>query len=464
MPEARTRHQPQDSVLYAVVRDHLDEFLRAARGHGALPAFIEKTFRAFLKCGIPEFGCLRLWCPACGHDDVVAFSCKKRGVCPSCSTRAGGDGAAHLVDHVLPRVPMRQWVVSYPFELNGKLAFQPALLSATERVVMGVLSDWQQARGGGQSGGVLVRHRFGSALNVQVHCHILMTDGVYCSGADGVPVFEQTREPAQTELDTLATTLRGRLHTLFKRRGLLGKHDDSNLPEQLDALGACVKTAMGKGRRERGGPALSLVADEEAERPTGGRVAQVDGLNLYASPVIPAGDRGALEKICRYLLRGPLALGRLKQRADGMLTYRLKKPDKRGNTLVVMTPVELLMRLASLIPAPRFATRRYFGVLAAGARLRKLVVPRPTQRKNQHCADPDVTRPPVQSPVKWADLLKRVWGLEALACARCGGTMKALAVLEDRGEIARFLAHLGQTTMHQRATGPPDRMEQDPAA
>ena len=124
VPDARIRHKPEKTVLYAEVRDHLNGFLRAAREHGALPAFIEKTFRAFLKCGIPEHGFIRVHCAYCGHHNIVAFSCKRRGVCASCSARAMGDGAAHLVDQVLPKVPYRQRVVGFPFELNGPLAFQ----------------------------------------------------------------------------------------------------------------------------------------------------------------------------------------------------------------------------------------------------------------------------------------------------------------------------------------------------
>ncbi|MEW5852769.1 MAG: transposase zinc-binding domain-containing protein [Myxococcota bacterium] len=74
-----------------MVREHLEEFLRQAREeHGGLPAFVEKNFRAYLACGIPEHGFIRVHCDACGHDDIVAFSCKRRGLCPSCSARAMG--------------------------------------------------------------------------------------------------------------------------------------------------------------------------------------------------------------------------------------------------------------------------------------------------------------------------------------------------------------------------------------
>ena len=126
--------------MYRVVRDHLDGFLREARAqHGAFPPFIEKTFRAFLRCGDPAFGLIRLHCESCGHDDVIAFSCKKRGVCSSCNARSMAEGAAHLVDHVLPHVPYRRWVFGYPLSFCGMLAFHPDLLLAVERLVTDAL-------------------------------------------------------------------------------------------------------------------------------------------------------------------------------------------------------------------------------------------------------------------------------------------------------------------------------------
>jgi hypothetical protein len=137
-----------------------------------------------------------------------------------------------------------------------------------------------------------------------------------------------------------------------------------------------------------------------------------------------------------------------------MLTYRLKEPDRRGNTVMVLAPQELLMRLCSLIPAPGHPTRKYFGILAGAAKDRKLVVPKPTHRKRAHAHPDRVT--PTASPVKWADLLKRVWGIDALSCPKCGGRMTALAVVEDADEVARYLANTGQATVHQRAQAPPD--------
>jgi hypothetical protein len=215
----------------------------------------------------------------------------------------------------------------------------------------------------------------------------------------------------------------------------------------------CGNAATEPGLRERKGPALADVDEQDVEQPRHGLVANVDGLNLYVGPRVDGKDGELLEKVCRYLLRGPLALSRLKQREDGLLTYRLKRPDRRGNTVLVLPPEQLLMRLASLIPAPGTPMRTYFGVVAAGSKMRRPVVPNPTHRRGTlHGCAPA----PVQSPVKWAELLKRVWGMDALACPKCKARMVAMAVVENPGEIGRYLAHTGETTLYPRTRGPPE--------
>ncbi|MCY7308276.1 MAG: transposase zinc-binding domain-containing protein [Rhodoferax sp.] len=72
-------------------------------------------------------GFQRLRCADCGHDRGLAFSCKRRGFCPSCGARRMSQSAAHLVDRVIPQVPERQWVLSLPLPLRLLLAVQPVL-------------------------------------------------------------------------------------------------------------------------------------------------------------------------------------------------------------------------------------------------------------------------------------------------------------------------------------------------
>ena len=112
--ETRTRELPEASPLYRTVEAHLDPFLARTAGEEgrSLPSFVTRELKAFLRCGLLEHGCLHVRCERCEEEMVVAFSCKGRGFCPSCGGRRMSELAAHLVDRVIPDVPVRQWVLS----------------------------------------------------------------------------------------------------------------------------------------------------------------------------------------------------------------------------------------------------------------------------------------------------------------------------------------------------------------
>jgi hypothetical protein len=112
-------------VLFRVLAEHLETFLeRASEG---LPLFVERELRGYLECGILSHGFCRVHCTGCGRDALVAFSCKGRGFCPSCGGRRMSDTAAHLADHVLPFVPVRQWAPSFPWRVRFLLAYDSEL-------------------------------------------------------------------------------------------------------------------------------------------------------------------------------------------------------------------------------------------------------------------------------------------------------------------------------------------------
>ncbi len=121
-------YRPRDAehtVLHQVIARHLEAFLGAvaAAGDGAgLPQFVEREFREFLTCGVFEHGVARFRCEGCAREHLVPFSCKGRGWCPSCGGRRMTERAAHLVEAVLPRVPVRQWVLTVPYRLRYQMA------------------------------------------------------------------------------------------------------------------------------------------------------------------------------------------------------------------------------------------------------------------------------------------------------------------------------------------------------
>jgi Transposase zinc-binding domain len=136
------RRRPEESVLYQLVQEQLETFLAQVEAEtgASLPEFIKDEFDAFLECGFLAHGFLRLRCAACAHEKLVAFSCKRRGICPSCGARRMIETAGHLVDCVIPRVPVRQWVVSFPIPLRIVFAAHPELLSSVLAVIHRVIA------------------------------------------------------------------------------------------------------------------------------------------------------------------------------------------------------------------------------------------------------------------------------------------------------------------------------------
>lgn len=125
------RHRPEQTTPYRLLQQHAATFFAQAKDPAGadLPQFVKHEFDVFLECGILALGFLRLRCGDCDHDMLVAIGCKRRGFCLSCSARRMAQSAAHLVDHAIPRVPVRQWVLSLPIPLRLLLAAQPKLLT-----------------------------------------------------------------------------------------------------------------------------------------------------------------------------------------------------------------------------------------------------------------------------------------------------------------------------------------------
>ena len=128
--------RPQETVLYGIVKDHLDEFLQHARDayQAPLPKYVENEFRNYLSCGDFSRDFTVVHCEACDHHFGVAFSCKNRSVCPSCTGRRMAGEAAALVDRIVPNIPVRHYVMAFPYDLSGLAATRPEVLTYLSRV------------------------------------------------------------------------------------------------------------------------------------------------------------------------------------------------------------------------------------------------------------------------------------------------------------------------------------------
>jgi len=137
--------------------------------------------------------------------------------------------------------------------------------------------------------------------------------------------------------------------------------------------------------------------------------------------------------------------------ASGQVRYTLKTPYRDGTTHIVLEPLDLMARLAALVPPPRMHLTRYHGVFAPHSRLRAAVTPagRGKGRKPPTEEGADKPAAPRHVALGWAQRLKRVFGVEIQSCARCGGKLKIIASIEEPAVIAKILAHLERSAPEQ---------------
>ena len=233
------------------------------------------------------------------------------------------DTAAHLVDRVLPLVPVRQWVLSLPFALRYRLAYDAPLTSAVLGIFMRALfgslrrrarKHWQVE--GQQCGAVTFVQRFGGALNLNVHFHSLVLDGVYAAGPKEKLRFHPLPPPSDAEVAAVASQVAQRIARMLERRGLGPEAESSEadslsrdqpLLAELYGASASNRIAMGP----RAGQAVRRLGDrvdvEDGPRFDGPRCAMVSGVSLHANVAVPARDRQRLERLCRYVARPHVA-------------------------------------------------------------------------------------------------------------------------------------------------------------
>src|SRR5690625_5633148 len=141
------------------------------------------------------------------------------------------DGAAWLVDQILPERPIRQWVLSLPFPMRFLLSTHPSLIGRVLGIVYRVIAGHLIRQAGftqqsARTGAVTLIQRFGSALNLNIHFHMLFVDGAYLVTPphDNRPRFQWVREPtSRSEEHTSELQSRGQLvcRLLLEKKNLV---------------------------------------------------------------------------------------------------------------------------------------------------------------------------------------------------------------------------------------------------
>ncbi len=255
---------------------------------------------------------------------------------------------------------------------------------------------------------------------------------------------------------------------LLRRRGLWS--DDQHVPDsdlepspltRITAAAVQGKLAFGP-LAGAPTPRLRQAPDRGAPRTKKKLCAECDGFTLHAGVCIPEHARERLEKLARYAARPPLVDDKLSLTADGQrVLCKFRRPFRDGSTHVVLRLHDFIARLAALIPKPRKHLVTYHGILAPAASYRDRVVPDPPDdhyetrsprnagKTCSHDTDHDTpreSRPRERRPFSWAELLKRVYRIDALICEHCGGARRVLAAIIEHDAIRKVLAHLGLPT------------------
>jgi hypothetical protein len=464
-PPAYVPRDPSQTVLYRVVADHLETFLASldadpdARG---LPAYVERELYDYLQCGVLAHGFLRLGCDTCKHELLLAFSCKRRGFCPSCAGRRMAQTAAHLVERVIPWVPTRQWVVSVPIPLRYWMASSQDLTAMVHTIIRTTIGQYYVnkavtrgfERANMQPGSVTFIQRFGSAINLNLHFHCVFLEGVYLDRTEAglTPRFVTGEPPTDADIAAVITKISHRVMRKLRQLGYLEACLDATVatdydplrddaPELARTMAASVQQRIAFG--ERTGKQVRRIGagfGSEGERPllSGALCASVHGFSLHANTQVPAHRRDQLERLIRYTARGAVSLERLEQDANGDLVYTFTHPWSDGTTGIRLSPVELLEKLAALVPLPRVHLVRYGGCLASHSHLRGAIIPTPRQQGiDEEATDTGSPR------WTWARLLKRVFALDMARCPWCQrGALRIIAAITHGEVIRKILQHL----------------------
>ena len=171
---------------------------------------------------------------------------------------------------------------------------------------------------------------------------------------------------------------------------------------------------------------------------TGRRAAHLEGFSLHVDVGGPARRREQVEKLCRYIVRPPLALDRRTASPGGQLLYPFRRAWRDGSTALPLEPLVLFERLPGLVPPPRRPLLAYHGRQAPRSRWRAAIVPTAASDAPRAAAQAGISR---RWP--WARLLQRVFGFAVWVCDRCGGPRRILGAVTEPAAVCRVLVTLG---------------------
>ena len=472
-----TRHQPEKTVLYQVIRDNLDIFL--SRTEAPLPSYVIEEFSAFLDCGILSKGFVRLLCESCKKDLALPFSCKKRGFCPSCAGKRMAEAEIHLLQEVLPEENVRQWVISLPIAMRFWVSKNRDLLNKTLTIVQSTISSFykKSAKKSGvkrpETGAVTYIQRAGSSINLNPHFHIAFIDGVYETADKDSLKFHPAAPLTDDDVANVTKKIARKVIKMLQKKGYLkdiGSDDDGgvvsdsfqdewNPLDEMMAASIDRKISIGEGAGEKSrlvkyGRGFGSVGD--SPKIESALCSAIHGFSVHGNVFVKGHQRWKLARLVRYMARPLIASDRFTLNENGDIQYSLKSSWSDGTSAVLFSPMEIFSKLSSIIPPPRGHLVRYFGVLGPNSKYREKVVP----KKKVAEENKNGSEATLKQKMKIAILLQHTFGFDLEICPRCGGKMKKIAIITHHSIAKKILKSMGlydEDSLRARSRGPPKK-------
>ncbi len=193
-----------------------------------------------------------------------------------------------------------------------------------------------------KTGVVTIIQRFGSALNLNIHFHMLFLEGAISENTWGGTTFTRINAPSHVDMVELVHTISHRIAKYLEKVGLVQRDMENsylNLPiDDEDSLlhlqGASVsyRIFMGPQQGQKVFTLQTLPASTEGEY---GQLANTSGFSLHAATscrviFANADEPEKLERLCRYISRPAISEQRLSMTQHGKVRYELKTPYRDG--------------------------------------------------------------------------------------------------------------------------------------
>ncbi|MGD7653931.1 MAG: IS91 family transposase [Verrucomicrobiales bacterium] len=419
MPSIYRPRRPRASPLWQVVHTSWSDFQAGyetchRKKHGPLSRHAVNVVRSFLRCGDISSGFTRLQCPDCGHERLLAFTCKGRYFCPACHQRRVRTGAWWIARELCHPVPHRQFVFTMPRPLRGIFRKRRELLGLLFQTATGCLRDWFRARldlPEGRIAAVAAVQTFGDYLVFHPHLHVLAATGLF----DGEGRFHLL--PVES-VEPLADLFRHRFLAVLRKEKLIS---EKKLRELLEW--------------------------------------RHSGFSLDAGPKpVASTDVEGRQALAEYLLRAPFSVEKITWNATTRkVIYRSSRSWRMKRNFEVFSAEDFLAAAIEHIPPKSAQTVRYYGIYSNKTRGMVAKTGETANRAGSgeggkggaRPSTPEIILAPARHagsrPIRthWRELIRRVWGADPHICPCCKGVMKTAGTFQRPEEIQFYLRLFG---------------------